>query len=188
MAGDKSGGAKQIRTCGDAMKKYKALKDALETTHEITKLIKLSPRREAIFHEDKQSSVEPTSPGIRLLCPTRWTVRVALYKKLLFQQQKDNLVAALTVKTSLPSLHCNESFDLFWTKTMKAGALDTSGPKILRKRKVSRQNDDGNAETEYHSSPTNSSTLNGCVIPLTVLKVTLSKKAMQPIAIYKIFF
>lgn len=58
------------------------LRDALETTHEITKLVKLSPRRDAIFREIQQS-VAPGSPGVRLLCPTRWTVRADALKSVL---------------------------------------------------------------------------------------------------------
>uniref|UniRef100_A0A1X7VR46 Uncharacterized protein n=1 Tax=Amphimedon queenslandica TaxID=400682 RepID=A0A1X7VR46_AMPQE len=166
--------------------------------HEITKFIKLSPRREAIFHKAKQSSVEPPSPAIRLLCPTRWIVRADALKSVLdnynalevtwsealdivkdteakarlqgilahmkrlqgslahmkhfsfyyavalgqlILSQCDNLsrtlqnstisaarqaVTALTVKT-LSSIRSDESFDLFWTKTMKAAeALNIS--------------------------------------------------------------
>lgn len=47
------------------------MKDALETVHEVTKLIKFSPRREGTFQNLKEGS----NPGIRVLCPTRWTVR-----------------------------------------------------------------------------------------------------------------
>ena len=50
------------------------LKSALETTREITKLVQFSPKREVLFKEKKQE-VAPDTPGIRLLCPTRWTVR-----------------------------------------------------------------------------------------------------------------
>ena len=50
------------------------MKDALETTDEITKLIKYSPRREGIFQRIKNLSAT-NCPGIRVLCPTRWTVR-----------------------------------------------------------------------------------------------------------------
>lgn len=90
MTGSKSDVATQIRAeqpkavlthfyghslnlaCADAIKHCKVLKDALETI-EITKLIKMSPRRNAIFRE-LQQEISPWSPGIRLLCPTRWTV------------------------------------------------------------------------------------------------------------------
>lgn len=57
----------------DALKGSKLMKDALETVHEISKLIKYSPRREGIFQKLKEDL--PSNPGIRVLCPTRWTVR-----------------------------------------------------------------------------------------------------------------
>ena len=60
------------------MKGSKLLKDALDMTREITKLIKYSPRREAIFQSLKEQShfeiENDSSSGIRVLCPTRWTV------------------------------------------------------------------------------------------------------------------
>ena len=96
MSGAKSGVAKRIQeeepravythcyghsvnlaTC-DAIKESKPIKSALETTHEITKLIKFSPCREGIFKQIKSSSnatSDSHSPGLRVLCPTRWTVR-----------------------------------------------------------------------------------------------------------------
>ena len=95
MSGKRSGVAKQISdlepraifthcyghalnlAASDTIKKSKVIKDALETTHEITKLIKYSPRREAIFREFKaERPCESNSrSGIRVLCPTRWTVK-----------------------------------------------------------------------------------------------------------------
>ena len=42
----------------------------------MTKLIKKSPKREVIFKKLK-NEVSLDSPGIRLLCPTHWTVRAA---------------------------------------------------------------------------------------------------------------
>ena len=93
MSGSKSGVAKRISevepravfthcyghalnlAAGDALKQCKVMRDALDTTREITKLIKYSPRREAIFRAFKDNSPADTSPGIRVLCPTRWTVR-----------------------------------------------------------------------------------------------------------------
>ena len=51
------------------------MKDALETTREITKLIKYSPRRDEIFQRLKETLPVGSTPGIRVLCPTRWTVR-----------------------------------------------------------------------------------------------------------------
>ena len=58
----------------DSIKNSKLMKLALETTYEITKLIKLSPPREAVF-KALQAESESISSSIKLLCPTRWTVR-----------------------------------------------------------------------------------------------------------------
>ena len=52
------------------------MKTSLETTHEITKLVKYSPRREGLFDQIK-GELTPDSPGVQVLCPTRWTVRAA---------------------------------------------------------------------------------------------------------------
>ena len=60
---------------GDTIKMNKVMKSSLETTHEITKLVKYSPRRQALLR-DIQTEMESGSSGaIRALCPTRWTVR-----------------------------------------------------------------------------------------------------------------
>ena len=58
----------------DAIKQSKVMKSALATTHEVTKFIKYSPCRDAMF-QNLKSELTPDTPGIRVLCPTRWTVR-----------------------------------------------------------------------------------------------------------------
>lgn len=58
----------------DTIKGIDVLEDTLNTVHEITKLIKKSPKREVLFC-DLQDEICPDAQGIRLLCPTRWTVR-----------------------------------------------------------------------------------------------------------------
>ena len=58
----------------DTVKKCKVLKTALEMSHEIVKLVKYSPRRETLFRSIKEEFAID-GPGIRVLCPTRWTVR-----------------------------------------------------------------------------------------------------------------
>ena len=58
----------------DMVKKNKILRDTLDTVFEISKLVKFSPKREAIFNRLK-SELAPSTPGFRTLCPTRWTVR-----------------------------------------------------------------------------------------------------------------
>ena len=50
--------------------------------NEISKLIKKSPKRDAMFHKLKQE-ISQDCPGFRVLCPTRWTVRVASLNSVL---------------------------------------------------------------------------------------------------------
>ena len=60
----------------DTVKSNHILRDTLDTVEEMTKLIKKSPGRDTIFHKVKKE-IASESPGIRLLAPTRWTVRAA---------------------------------------------------------------------------------------------------------------
>uniref|UniRef100_A0A1X7V1P6 DUF4371 domain-containing protein n=1 Tax=Amphimedon queenslandica TaxID=400682 RepID=A0A1X7V1P6_AMPQE len=110
----------------DAMKKCSTLKKALNTTHEITKLVKYSPRRESLFKSIK-GDITPGSPGIRVLYPTRWTLILGetllrntdnlsrTLQKKEFSAVEDQLVATMTKKT-LFALRNEEKFDLFWAK------------------------------------------------------------------------
>ena len=50
------------------------MKDCLDTSWELVKLIKFSPKREAMLRELKEQTGSD-APGVRTLCPTRWTVR-----------------------------------------------------------------------------------------------------------------
>lgn len=59
----------------DTLKQCKLTKDALDMTHKITKLIKYSPRLEAIFRSLKDTLPSSSTVGVRVLCPTRWTIR-----------------------------------------------------------------------------------------------------------------
>ena len=59
--------------CRDTIKKCKLMQDALDTKHEVIKLVKKSPARDAIFKQLKEEMAS-NSPGIHVLCPTRWTV------------------------------------------------------------------------------------------------------------------
>ena len=66
-----------LSTCmaaADTLKQSKLMKDSLEITQEITKLIKHSPRRDVIFQRLKETLPVGSTPGIRVLCRTRWTV------------------------------------------------------------------------------------------------------------------
>lgn len=54
----------------DGIKSLPFMRDALDTTYEITKLIKRSPKRESLLNTIK-NNVKSSSGGIRTLCPTR---------------------------------------------------------------------------------------------------------------------
>ena len=70
--------------CGDAIKHCKLMRDALDTSYKIIKLIKKSSAREAIFKKLKaEMDTDSPNAGIRVLCPTRWTVRAASLKSIL---------------------------------------------------------------------------------------------------------
>ena len=56
------------------IKEVKNFKDALDTTSEISKLLKVSPKQEALFKKFKENFA-PKFPGFRTLCQTRQTVR-----------------------------------------------------------------------------------------------------------------
>ena len=62
--------------CSDADKKCKITRDGLDSSYELIKLVKKSPRWDAMLQKLKQQMLDD-SPGIRVLCPTRWTVRAA---------------------------------------------------------------------------------------------------------------
>ena len=66
----------------DTIRICKMLKDALDTTYEITKLIKYSPKRDAAFRKLK-AEIQPGSTGVRVLCPTRWTVQADSLRSIL---------------------------------------------------------------------------------------------------------
>ena len=68
--------------CNDTIKKSKLMKDALDTTHEVTKLVKKSPARDVIFCQLKDDLCSDC-PGIRVLCPTRWRVRAEALQSIL---------------------------------------------------------------------------------------------------------
>lgn len=57
--------------CGDAVKTCSIMKDALDTSYEVIKLVKKSPRRDAALQKIKEQLSEDTM-GIRVLCPTRY--------------------------------------------------------------------------------------------------------------------
>jgi len=58
----------------DTIKSSATMKRALDICHEVTKLVKYSPRRQNAFNKLKEE-LSPGNPGVRTLCPTRWTIR-----------------------------------------------------------------------------------------------------------------
>ena len=87
----------------DTIKNSKVDRDALDTSFQITKLIKISPKREAMFDQLKKD-LTPDCPCIRVLCPTRWTVKAQSLKMTL---------------TVLQKMRSNEEYDLFWSSMLK---------------------------------------------------------------------
>ena len=58
----------------DAARKCQPVRNALDVTMELSKLILYSPNRPLVFQSCKQT-VSPEGTGLRPLCPTRWKVR-----------------------------------------------------------------------------------------------------------------
>ena len=62
------------------------MKSCLEAVHEMCKLIKKSPKRDSMFERLKAQVVSEEvshTLGIRVLCPTRWTIRAASVQSML---------------------------------------------------------------------------------------------------------
>lgn len=92
MAGAKGGVAAKIRekepravfthcyghalslSVSDTVKQSSIMRDCLDTCYELVKLIKFSPKRDAMLTRLKEE-IGSDAPSIRTLCPTRWTVR-----------------------------------------------------------------------------------------------------------------
>ena len=70
----------------DMIKGCKVLSDTLDTTMEICKLIKFSPKREGILSSIK-ADIHMDTPGIKMLCPTWWTVQGESFERI-----KDNYI------------------------------------------------------------------------------------------------
>lgn len=67
---------------GDTIKRCVMLRDCLDTCYELIKLIKWSPKRDAMLRRLKEESCDD-APSIRTLCPTRWTVRAESLKSIM---------------------------------------------------------------------------------------------------------
>ena len=58
----------------DTIKRSRPMRDCIDTCFELVKLIKFSPKREAMLRELKME-IDSDAPSLRTMCPTRWTVR-----------------------------------------------------------------------------------------------------------------
>ena len=62
------------------------IRDALNFIYELTQLIKMSPKRLTLFdslRKDNSINTGELTPHLRMLCPTRWTVRHASIASIL---------------------------------------------------------------------------------------------------------
>ena len=60
--------------CQDTIRSIKVMKDALDTTFELSKLLKYSSKCNSTYLKLKEE-LAPSESGFCTLCPTRWTVR-----------------------------------------------------------------------------------------------------------------
>ena len=72
----------------DVCKKVKPVRDALDITREISRLIKFSPKREVLFMKNQldasqHGEVSALGPSIKPLCTTRWTARTRALEAVL---------------------------------------------------------------------------------------------------------
>ena len=68
-----------LQDCG---RQCSVVREALDLTSGLTTLIRASPKRLAIF-KHLQEDLAPTAPGLKPLCPTRWTVRTGALESIL---------------------------------------------------------------------------------------------------------
>lgn len=68
--------------CNDTIRQCQLIRNAFDTAQEITNLVKKSPCRDALLSRLKHELALP-SPGIRALCPTRWTTNAKCLGRIL---------------------------------------------------------------------------------------------------------
>ena len=112
----------------------KNLRDALGTTREISKLPKYSPKRDRIFEKLKAELASET-PGFRVLCPTRWTLRATplqsmIDNRILLQELWDESLET-NVKSEVKSRviavkHQMGTFDYYFRVSLGAQILGIS--------------------------------------------------------------
>ena len=58
------------------------IRDALDLVMEVSQLIRYSPKRSHLF-KSLPSQLSPSAPGLKPLCPTRWTVRTGVIDSII---------------------------------------------------------------------------------------------------------
>ena len=72
--------------CQDMIRDVKHVKDALDVTFQLSKLLKYSAKQ-TVEHQRLKHELAPEQSGFRTLCPTRWTVRAASLSSILTNYQ-----------------------------------------------------------------------------------------------------
>ena len=70
----------------DTCRSINILRDMFDTVLELSKLFKYSAKKKALLNKLK-SELSPHTPGVKPLCPTRWTVRAESLRSLLLNYQ-----------------------------------------------------------------------------------------------------
>ena len=111
-----------------------------------------SSTHQGIFRKIKHNLSSSCCLGIRVLCPTRWTVKAEALSSILtnfegtlqhtsLSAAEGQQVAHMTVET-LKSIRNDQSFNLFWEKVNHtASELDISEPQLPRHRRRPRRYD-----------------------------------------------
>jgi hypothetical protein len=139
--------------CQDMVRNIKQLRDALESTHELSKLLKYSAKRKAEYLR-LQHEISPSQPGFCNLRPTRWTVRASSLQSVLdnfdvLQQSLESL-AEMSSRDPEISARCAQSF---WSDLeKKREQLDINLPNPPRRRKRPSRFEDGNATPHFPCS------------------------------------
>lgn len=106
----------------DAVKSCKFMRNALDSSYEIIKLVKKSPQSDAMLQNLKQKMPDD-SPGIRVLCLTRWTVRAKALVSIInnyeilhkLWEESLDIVKETEMRSRIRGISvCMNSFDFFY--------------------------------------------------------------------------
>ena len=76
--------------CKDTIRNIKPLRDALDTTHDLSKLLKCSSTKSDEYF-GLQQEIAPCQPGFHNLFPTRWTIRASSLQSKNYEVLEHNL-------------------------------------------------------------------------------------------------